>query len=205
MPNKSGVAFLLLAACLAVAAASPLLLPTDTAQAASSSSSYVWEFYKKYLPDGSWSIGGQPKSPAPTPPAQPPVTPPAPPAPKPPAPPSKPPAAPATDVQRLLELLNAERQRRGAGPLELDPTLSQMAAAKASYMAANGYGSHYVPGYTYPHLTENLTGASNVELAHYLFLASPSHAKAMLNPRFTEVGIGVVPAGGGVLVIELFR
>ena len=216
MPNRSGIKVLLLAGLLVGAAAFPLV-QADGAQA--SSSIYNWEFYQKYRPNNSSVVLVPPRPSNPTPPAQPPTTPkpptppqqpPAPPQqpPAPPAPPSQPPAPPAgtSDQQRLLQLLNAERQRRGAGPLELDPTLSKMAYDKASYMAANGYGNHYVPGYTYPHLTENLTGAPNVEMAHYLFLASPSHAKAMLDPRHTQIGIGIAGTrGGGVLVIELFR
>ena len=201
MSNKSGPTLLLLAGLL-VGAGAFALVPGDRARA--ESPIYNWEAYQKYRPNGS-SVVAVPAGPAtPTGPSQPPATPPS----APPAPPAQPPAPPTatSDQKRMLDLLNAERQRRGAGPLELDPVLSKMAYDKASYMAANGYANHYVPGYTYPHLAENLTGAPSVEMAYYLLLASPSHARTMLNPRYTEVGIGIAPTrSGGVLVIQLFR
>ena len=192
MSSRSGLATWLLAGCLLGAIVAPVWVVAD---ARAASPIYDWAFYKKYQPNGTSVIQ------VPVDPGQP-GTPPT----EPPSPPTPAPSQDLSEAERLLALLNAERARRGVGPLELDPTLSQMAAAKASYMVASGYANHYVPGYTYPGLAENLTGAPNVQFAHSLLLASPSHARAMLDPRYTEVGIGVVPAkNGGVLVIELFR
>ncbi|MBE3599693.1 MAG: hypothetical protein IMX02_13230 [Limnochordaceae bacterium] len=106
----------------------------------------------------------------------------------------------------MLTLINQARARAGAGPLRLDQGLSSMAQQKAEYMVANGYSNHYVPGYVYPYLAENLTGAPNVETAHWLLMGSPSHAKTLLDPRYTQVGIGIARSrNGGILVVQLFR
>lgn len=106
----------------------------------------------------------------------------------------------------MVSLINQERARVGAGPLQLDPVLSDMALRKAQYMVANGYYNHYVPGYNYPYLAENLTGAPDVQTAHWLLLGSPAHAKTLRNPQNTAVGIGIAgDRTGGVLVVQLFR
>lgn len=203
MSSRTGLADWLLTGSLLAGVAVPLWA---AAGAEAASPLYAWDLYEKYRPNGS-SVVEVPGSstypdPSTTPPGDPAGAPP--PAVAPPSS-SRPPQG-VSDAERLLALLNAERARRGAAPLAMDPTLTQMASSKAAYMAANGYASHYVPGYTYPGLAENLTGAPNVSFAHALFLASPSHARTMLDPRYTAVGIGVAPArNGGVLVVELFR
>ena len=203
MSSRTGLATWFLTGSLLAGIAVPLWAAPG---AKAASPLYDWDLYKKYRPNGS-SVVEVPGSPIPPDPSQMPPGDPAgaPPPPVAPPPSSQPPQG-VSDAERLLALLNAERARRGAAPLAIDPALSEMASSKASYMVANGYASHYVPGYTYPGVAENLTGAPNVQFAHALFLASPSHARTMLDPRYSEVGIGVAPAGnGGVLVIELFR
>ncbi|MEW6045651.1 MAG: CAP domain-containing protein [Bacillota bacterium] len=174
------------------------LVQPDTAEA--SSSIYNWKYYQQYRPNGS-SVVETPSVPSSPPaPSQPPA---------PQQPPTQPPAPPApvgTQEALMVGLINQERARVGAGPLELDPVLSDMALRKAQYMAANGYYNHYVPGYNYPYLAENLTGAPSVEMAHWLLLGSPAHARTLRDPRYTGVGIGIAgDRSGGVLVIQLFR
>jgi hypothetical protein len=52
---------------------------------------------------------------------------------------------------------------------------------------------------------ENVAFTGSVEAANYEFMNSPGHRANILDPRFTDVGIGVVPAlGGGIWVTEDF-
>lgn len=124
-------------------------------------------------------------------------------------------ASPA--VLQLWNLLNAERARAGLAPLRLDPALSQLAQLKSQDMVSRNYFSHYSPTYGYPYTmeyqagirarymgAENIAAAGSVQAAHALLMASPGHRRNILDPRFTDVGIGVVPGRWGLVITQLF-
>lgn len=112
--------------------------------------------------------------------------------------------APAT-VSDILVLTNESRVAAGVAPLELNFALNQAAQSKAEDMVINNYFSHTSPdgrkpwnfvdrsAYEYLLVGENLAmnflGAAD---AHAALMASPSHQKNILNPKYTHVGLAVV-------------
>lgn len=109
--------------------------------------------------------------------------------------------------RRMLELLNAERAKVGAPPLELDRELTELARAHSRDMWTRKYFAHEDPdgkspfdrmdeadiGYLFA--GENLAMAPTVGLAHRGLMNSPGHRRNMLDPRFRKVGIGAVDGG----------
>lgn len=119
--------------------------------------------------------------------------------------------------QQLLALVNAERARAGLRPLRMDPALSNLARLKSQDMVALNYFGHYSPTYGYPYSmeyqagirarymgAENIAAAANIQMAHALLMASPGHRRNILDPRFTDVGLGVVSGRWGLVVTQLF-
>ncbi len=112
-----------------------------------------------------------------------------------------------SDEQKMLELVNAERQKAGVMPLRADMTLTKISREKSKDMIDKGYFSHTSPtfgspfdvlkanGVAYRYAGENLAGASTVELAHKNLMASPGHRANILNPNYNYVGIGIVDGG----------
>lgn len=108
---------------------------------------------------------------------------------------------------RLLQLLNAERQRAGLRPLDPDPLLTAAARAHARDMLAQGYFAHVdlagrtpadrarAAGVRFAVAGENLALAPTVELAHRGLMDSPGHRANILSPLYTRVGIGVADGG----------
>lgn len=125
-------------------------------------------------------------------------------------------ASPAPDPaaeQRMLELINRERQANGLRPLVADPQLAAVARAYAFDMLQRGYFAHTSPegatlddrlragGVRFRAAGENLAFNQTVEAAHRALMASPGHRANILNPAFGRVGVGVADGG---LVGELF-
>ncbi|RKS67903.1 uncharacterized protein YkwD [Motilibacter peucedani] len=52
---------------------------------------------------------------------------------------------------------------------------------------------------------ENVAFAASPYKAHVALVHSPKHLANMLDPRYTEVGVGAVSSGGQVWVTEVFR
>jgi len=108
----------------------------------------------------------------------------------------------------LLETLNAERASRNLGPLRPSPALERLALRQSEDMARLGLLSHAsATGLT---LSERLAAAKvyfrahgeNVarsgtflsSVIHESLMNSRDHRENILDPRFDEVGIGVVQA-----------
>lgn len=138
---------------------------------------------------------------------------------------AKPPAAapvyrPALSIsgqeQHMLDLINRERASRGIAPLSPDPLLSRAARAKSQDMLENNYFAHESPRYgvpsamlaafgvTYHYAGENIAIDANVESGHKNLMGSPGHRQAILNPKFTRVGIGVVQSPQGLIISQEF-
>lgn len=107
-------------------------------------------------------------------------------------------------VEKLRELLNAERRQVGLRPLEFDPRLSEVALAHSLDMADQRFFGHESPtrgdplrrakesGLSLRHLGENVGRAPSAQDLHHLLMGSPGHRGNILKPEFTHVGIGVV-------------
>lgn len=109
-------------------------------------------------------------------------------------------------VEEVLVLVNAERVRLGYRPLEVEPRLTNAAIKHSLDMACRNYFSHHsqdgsspfdrIAAESYPmeYAAENLY-AGNLEyntprMAFEGWMHSPSHKAAMLNPIYSEVGVG---------------
>lgn len=123
--------------------------------------------------------------------------------------------------EAIVELTNQKRAEVGAGPLTLDPRLSDAARRKAADMFTKNYWAHNAPdgtkpwdfilaaGYNYLHAGENLardfTNAPDVVNA---WMNSPTHKENLLNPRYQNIGVAVVDGRlTGVettLVVQMF-
>ena len=126
--------------------------------------------------------------------------------------------APREAAERdLLDLMNAERERRGLEPLEWCETCAEVARAHSRDMYSQGYFSHVDEDgldpfermrrarIGYAAAGENLAIAPTVAEAHQGLLASPDHRANMLRPSFDEVGIGIVEGPYGLMCTEVFR
>ena len=119
--------------------------------------------------------------------------------------------------ETAVALVNADRTAAGLKPLKVNPALIALARAHADDMLARDYVSHVSPdgespfdrmrryGVDYTAAGENLAMHGSVAAAHELLMASEGHRKNILDPDFTEVGIGVRPGPRGtVYVVQEF-
>jgi uncharacterized protein YkwD len=109
-------------------------------------------------------------------------------------------------VEQVLALVNAERLRLGYRPLQVEPRLTNAAIKHSLDMACRNYFSHQtlegespfdrIAAESYPmeYAAENLYAGNleynSPEMAFQGWMHSPSHKAAMLNPIYTEVGVG---------------
>lgn len=127
----------------------------------------------------------------------------------------------AISMSNIAALTNASREALGIPPLSVSETLNEAATKKAQDMLQNAYFAHTSPfgvtpwswfrdvGYAYEVAGENLAvHFSSAEDVHAGWLASPSHKKNILDPRFTEIGIGIArgefESYDTTFVVELF-
>jgi uncharacterized protein YkwD/uncharacterized membrane protein required for colicin V production len=119
-------------------------------------------------------------------------------------------AAPGLDQtaeQRMLALVNQEREKAGLQPMVGDETIRQVARAHSEAMFQQGYFAHVDPdgttpfdrmkrgGVTFRAAGENLALAPTVDVAHEGLMNSPGHRANILNPSFHRIGIGVADGG----------
>lgn len=124
------------------------------------------------------------------------------------------------EVQAIVDLVNAERAKAGLKPVTLNTELSHMAAVKARDMRDNHYFSHNSPiygspfemmksfGIQYSYAGENIAaGQRTPEEVMEDWMNSPGHRANILNPNFTEIGVGVAKGGsyGTYWVQEFIR
>lgn len=126
--------------------------------------------------------------------------------------PEEPPLDPATVTERVLELINAARaearrcgqtQYDPAQPLTLSPALNEAALGHARDMAERGWAGHVGSdgsqsgeritraGYAWHASGENVAaGQRDADAVVAAWLSSPGHCATLMEPRFTETGIG---------------
>lgn len=114
--------------------------------------------------------------------------------------------APNTDfLSRVVELTNGIRRQNGLSDLSLNDQLQQAAQLHSEDMAYQDYFSHYgvdgsMPwdrgqsfGYDYRSYGENIAaGQRTPEAVVQAWVNSPSHLANILNPDYTEIGVGYV-------------
>ncbi|MFP5326754.1 MAG: CAP domain-containing protein [Acidimicrobiia bacterium] len=111
--------------------------------------------------------------------------------------------------REFTSLIAQERSSRGLGALSDDPELIEVARRHAARMAAEK-NLHHNPNLKsevadWEVLGENVGRGSNVAEVHAAFMESETHRAQILEPRYTEVGVGAVWADGEVWVAEVFR
>jgi uncharacterized protein YkwD len=107
---------------------------------------------------------------------------------------------------RALKLANIERQKRNLPPLIMDPDLVTAARGHSADMACRNFFSHYgmdrstpfdrmrSAGYAMVYAGENIYAGPEIyndpaqAVRHWM--NSPSHRAAILNPNYTEAGVG---------------
>jgi len=122
----------------------------------------------------------------------------------------------AMEIKAVL-LLNEDRKNAGLEPLKINLKLSKLAADFAADMNTRKFFSHTDPdgkdpfdrmaeiGIDFPNEGENIALSPDVETAQKMLMDSPLHRENLLNPKFTEIGIGVRPASrGGVYLVQDF-
>ena len=84
-----------------------------------------------------------------------------------------------------LHLVNKELERRNIPPLEYCSILAEASCLWSSTMLRTGFrhgsGNEIIA-----------RGGLSGEFAHRIWMNSPPHRAALLNPRYTEVGFGMV-------------
>ena len=119
--------------------------------------------------------------------------------------------------KKMLNLINNERKKAGAGALKLDSALTKVANIKAEDMVKNNYFAHTSPTYGDPHTMllqfglsyitsgENLAGYNTVESAHAALMKSSGHKRNILNQDFIRVGIGIYESPRyGYIFVQMF-
>ncbi|MFB7469781.1 sigma-70 family RNA polymerase sigma factor [Kitasatospora sp. NPDC056184] len=125
--------------------------------------------------------------------------------------PSTAPAGSANLERQLVELVNAERIRRGCAALRIDPKLHAAAQKHAEDMVARNYFDHAAPdgsradtrltaaGYRWSQWGENLDrGPSAPAVVFNRWMDGGIHQSNMLDCAFKDVGIGVAGGPGGL-------
>ncbi|GMA65144.1 CAP domain-containing protein [Alicyclobacillus fastidiosus] len=113
-----------------------------------------------------------------------------------------------TYVQQVVNLVNQERQKNGVAPLTISQSLDNVAQTKAQDMINENYFDHTSPKYGSPfnmmttfgiHYTyagENIAaGQPDAATVMQDWMNSPGHRANILNPNYTEIGVGEVHGG----------
>jgi uncharacterized protein YkwD len=125
-------------------------------------------------------------------------------------------ALPSSNEQRLLELVNQERETAGLKPLTWDQGLANAARAHSKLLAQHKEISHQfmgeadltkrtgAAGANFSSVGENVGYAPDVDVAHNGFMNSPPHRANILRPDFNAIGIAIVPRGNELYITQDF-
>lgn len=105
----------------------------------------------------------------------------------------------------MFRLVNEERTSRGIAALTLNSRLTELAVLKSRDMRDNNYFGHTSPTYGTPQQMldrfgvswraygENIAaGQATPEEVMRVWMNSPGHRANILDPRFTDIGVGYV-------------
>jgi len=119
--------------------------------------------------------------------------------------------------EKLMNLINLDRQAHGLAPLAADPELSRIARIKSEDMRDRGYFAHESPtygrarqmlerfGYEFLGCGENIAHHATVEKAQAAFMSSEGHRRNILSAVWDRVGVGVCyDANGFVYATQIF-
>ena len=188
----------------------PVPAPTQPADSNNGGSSRFSPSNRGYTPAPLPSGGGTPSVPEP---------------PSPPQPPQQTPDIPAApswlnaNEAKGFTLLNETRVKNNLKPVMISHQLTEVARMKAKDMIENNYFSHTSPTYgslgtmlrnagvSYKIAAENLSKAGNITQCHLqLEYSTTGHRQIMLNPKYNNVGIAVLPLKNtpGILMVQIY-
>lgn len=111
---------------------------------------------------------------------------------------------------RVVQLVNAERQKAGLPALTLDSSISNVARLKSQDMADNNYFSHYSPTYgsagemmkkqgiSFKTFGENIaSGQRSPEAVVAEWMHSEGHKANILSSGFGRIGVGYATNANG--------
>ena len=124
-------------------------------------------------------------------------------------------------IDEVVQATNAERTGVALKPLAYNEKLADAARRKAANMFSENYWAHNSPsgntpwvwfkaaGYNYVFAGENLAkDFGNTDRLMAAWMASPTHRDNIVNSKYTEIGVAVVPGNlqgqDTVLVVQLF-
>lgn len=117
-----------------------------------------------------------------------------------------------SEEKKILDLCNAERAKNGAPALVANNDLTKLARMKSKDIVDKNYFSHQSPTYgspfemmrdhgiNYMYAGENLAQNTTADKAFNAWMGSEGHKKNILNPNFTELGVGIAPKGDGSFI-----
>jgi Cysteine-rich secretory protein family len=117
-------------------------------------------------------------------------------------------AASSSQESDFVSRINAERTSRGLGAVSVSSDLVDVARRWSAKMAASGSISHdpnignEISGWT--KLGDNVGRGPDVDSIHTAFMNSSEHRSIILDPGYTQVGVGVVASGDTLYVTEIF-
>jgi uncharacterized protein YkwD len=103
---------------------------------------------------------------------------------------------------KLLDLINIDRQKAGLNPVRLDSSLNSLAQLHSEDMVARDFFGHINPDGESPNdrrieagittaVGENLAQAPTILYSHYGLMRSGIHRQNILDPAWTRVGLGI--------------
>lgn len=122
-----------------------------------------------------------------------------------------------SEEEKMLLILNKERQKSGLANLTNDENLKNIARSHSKDMYEKGYFSHndlqgqtpadrlVLANFSFKFAGENLALSPTVEAANEGLMNSPKHRDNILNKNFNRVGIGVLADPNyGLMITENF-
>lgn len=132
-------------------------------------------------------------------------------------------AGPQDIRQGLFDAVNGARRGRNRAALSYNPQLAQAAQSLAETMLRTGDFSHSAggtsmagrvkrTGYRYRRLSENIawlsrrnaTDAALAQAIHGMWMTSSGHLANILDPRVTDIGIGIAQKGSRTYAAQVF-
>jgi hypothetical protein len=110
---------------------------------------------------------------------------------------------------QFVARLNSERTSRGLAPLAVAGDMAAIARQHSADMAAAGHPYHdpniRSEVQNWQVLGDNVGSGASVDNIHAGFMNSQIHRDEILEPRYTQVGVGGYWAGNVLYVTEIFR
>lgn len=123
----------------------------------------------------------------------------------------------ASFQKEVLDLVNKERTSRGLQSLKFNSELSNVATLKSQDMIDKNYFDHTSPTYgspfdmmkkfgiSYTSAGENIAmGQETPQEVMNAWMNSDGHRKNILNPDFTELGVGIAAKGSSLYWTQMF-